>query len=187
MDRQSGTGRGRRENKRDGHGKGNWGQKEDVQYKKKGEEPPAEEGKKEDPAPSKEEEKEKEEDKVVIKTEIIGVSMDDFLGGKNRREKKEGRQAEGIKGAKVAAFNEEKQKQSTVLQHQYLKGNTVNKRAEVEDGLKIGFQDNYDFVEDKRGGRGGRGRGGKQDNAQRGGRRQGRQSLKKTEEDFPSL
>jgi hypothetical protein len=37
MDKQSGTGRGRRpENKRDGHGKGNWGDNEGKAYKKKG-------------------------------------------------------------------------------------------------------------------------------------------------------
>jgi hypothetical protein len=44
MDRKSGTGRGRRPiNKKDGHGKGNVGQRDDVAYKKKTEEGATEE------------------------------------------------------------------------------------------------------------------------------------------------
>jgi len=37
MDRKDGTGRGRKPDAKNGHGKANWGDREDVTYKKKGE------------------------------------------------------------------------------------------------------------------------------------------------------
>ena len=114
MDRRSGTGRGRRaEFKKDGHGKGNIGDNEATQYKRKGE-TGEEEVKAEAP---KQEEKKVEEPKVIIKEEVIGVSLDDFLSNKNRVARKEAREAEGVKGAKIEAAAE-KQKQSTLLQNQ---------------------------------------------------------------------
>jgi len=112
MDRQSGTGRGRRaENKRDGHGKGNWGDRADVTYKKKGEEGEAvaSEEKKEEAKEVK-----PEEPKVVVKTEVIGVSMDDFFQNRQKLGRAQAREAEGIKGQKVEALASEKVKQSTV-------------------------------------------------------------------------
>jgi len=120
MDRQSGTGRGRRaENKRDGHGKGNWGDRADVTYKKKGEEgteapattTPAEETKVEE----KKEEPKVEEPKVIIKEEIIGVSIDDYFQNKGKLARAQGRDAEGIKGAKVEARTDAKERQATLL------------------------------------------------------------------------
>jgi hypothetical protein len=182
MDRKSGTGRGRRpQNKRDGHGKGNVGQSEDVAYKKKqetgAEEGAAEETKEEKPV-------EEEQPKVIVKTEVIGVSMDDFFSGRQRVGRKEGREAEGVKDAKVQANAEEKVKQATVLQNQYLKG-SVAKTSDAQVAALTGFSAVPDDDErtDRRGGRGGR-----DNQAQRGGRRQNpKQALKKTEEDFPSL
>lgn len=180
MDRQSGTGRGRKpQNKRDGHGKGNVGQRDDVAYKKKTDEQPAEE------TPAQEEQKEapkEEEPKVIIKEEVIGISMDDFFANRQRVGRKEGREAEGVKGSKVLANESEKVKQSTVLQNQYLKG-SVAKVPDSNVATMTGFGSVADDDErgDRKGGRGGR------DN-QRGGRRQNpRQALKKTEEDFPTL
>jgi len=84
MDRQSGTGRGRRpENKRDGHGKGNWGDSEDKLYKKKGEEVEgAVLAEVPEVAEVKEEKKVPEEPKVIIKEEIIGVSLADYMQNK---------------------------------------------------------------------------------------------------------
>jgi hypothetical protein len=189
MDKHSGAGRGRRaENKRDGHGKGNWGDKEEVAYKKKGEAGEEEE---------KVTEKKVEEPKVIVKEEIVGVSIDDFFAGKDRKGKAEARATEGIKGAKVEQNQGEKVHQSTVMQNQYLKG-VAAKTADVEVAKLTGFGsiadedfsgDNRGDRGDRRGGRGGRGgaRGGAAD-AQKGGRRQNpRQALKKTEEDFPTL
>ena len=190
MDRQSGAGRGNRpENKRDGHGKGNWGDKEDKTYKKKGEAGEEEE---------KVEEKKEEEPKVTVKTEVIGVSMDDFFAGRERKTKAEARAAEGIKGAKIVEVKSEKVHQTTVQQNTYLKGAIAvtadQKVAELTGFASVADRDD----EDGRGGRGGRGgarggrggndRGGRGGNDQKGGRRQNpRQSLRKTEEDFPSL
>jgi hypothetical protein len=95
-DRKSGTGRGRRpEDKREGHGKFNTGDKETVTYKQKGtvgedgEEAPVEEKKVAEPEP------------VVVEMETIGYSMEEYLANKMFKGKKEARNAEGVKGAKV--------------------------------------------------------------------------------------
>lgn len=122
MDRRSGTGRGRRpENKKEGHGKGNVGQRDDVAYKKKtddaGEEEQVEEKKEEAPKV--------EEPKVIIKEEVIGISIEDFFANRQRIGKKEGREAEGVKDAKVQAKGDEKVKQATLLQNQYQKGSVA--------------------------------------------------------------
>lgn len=182
MDRKSGTGRGRRPiNKKDGHGKGNVGQSEDVAYKKKNEDGTEEAVQAEEPK----EEKKEEEPKVIIKEEVIGVSMDDFLGTRARVGPKQGRDAEGVKGVKVEGLKDEKVKQSTQQQNQYAK-QTLAKTSDAEVAKLTGFGtivDEEDVRGDRRGGRGGR-----DTNTQRGGRRQNpKQALKKTEEDFPSL
>jgi len=67
-----------------------------VTYKKKNDK--EEEGK-EETQPAEEEKKvEKvEEPKVIVKTEVIGVSLDDFLGGKNMLSVKEAREANAFK------------------------------------------------------------------------------------------
>jgi len=186
MDRRDGTGRGRRpQNKRDGHGKGNVGHSDDVAYKKKDDLNEGEAAKEE----TKEEQK-VEEPKVIVKEETLGISMDDFFANRSTLSKKEGREAEGLKGAKVQANAEEKNKQSTVVQNTYLKG-TVAKTSDAKTAEMTGFGTvaDEDFGGDnRRGGKrpeGGQ-RGGK--GGQRGGRRQNpKQALKKTEEDFPSL
>lgn len=196
-DRKSGTGRGRRpENKRDGHGKGNWGDNQEQVYKQKGTDE-GDERKPEEEEKKKEEPKEKEEEKVQVIEEVIGVSLDDFKQTRNATQKKEARQAEGIKGAKVEAHADEKEKQSTVLQNQYLKGGMA-KTADVNN-VYLGFgnvADDDEIPQRGRGGRGGRGgrRGGgdrdraHQEGGNRGGRRQNaKHALKKTEDDFPSL
>jgi len=176
MDRRDGTGRGRRGNKRDGHGKANVGHKDDVAYKKKddlNEEAPKEETK---------EEPKVEEPKVIVKEETLGISMDDFFANRSTLSKKEGREAEGVKGSKVQANTDEKSKQSTVVQNTYLKG-TVAKTSDSTVANMTGFGNVADEETDNR-------RGGKRQGAggQRGGRRQNpKQALKKTEEDFPSL
>jgi len=97
MDRKDGTGRGRRPDKKGGAGKGNTGLSEEVLYKKKqlpGEEGAEEEEKKEEVK----KEEVPEEPKVTIKTEVIGVSMDDFFANRDRRQKAQARDAEGVKG-----------------------------------------------------------------------------------------
>jgi hypothetical protein len=129
MDRQSGMGRGRKPVvKRDGQGKFNVGHTGDVAYKKKTDGEPAEEGEVEE---QKEEEPKVEEPKVVIKEEVIGISMEDFFANRQKGTgRKEGREAEGVKGAKTEANTAQKVHQATVLQNQYLKG-PMAKTADV--------------------------------------------------------
>lgn len=110
--------------------------------------------------------------------------MDDFLGGRARVGPKQGREAEGVKGVKVADAQQEKVKQSTQIQNLYNK-DTIAKVADANVVKYTGFQNVVE--EDERDNRRG-GRGGRDNNNQRGGRRQNpKQALKKTEEDFPSL
>jgi len=182
MDRRDGTGRGRRggANKRDGGRKPN---AEEGDYKKKdkdGEESAAKEETKEEPKV--------EEPKVIVKEEILGMSMDDYFGSRTALAKKEGRATEGLKGAKTQEFTDKKTEAvKTVVQNTYLKG-TVAKKSDATVASMTGFGNVADEFEgeNRRGGRGGDrgGRGG----AQRGGRRSNpKQALKKTEEDFPTL
>lgn len=102
-DRRSGTGRGRRpDDKKDGHGKFNTGDKETVTYKQKGtvegeaEEAPVEEKKVAEPEP-------------VVEMETIGYSMEEYLANKMFKGKREARNTEGVKG-KVETVKVEKVK-----------------------------------------------------------------------------
>jgi len=115
-DRRDGTGRGRRPEHKEGHGKGGWGDKPEVAYKQKGEAGEKKEGEEgEVEVEQKPVEEEKKQQKEEVKVEIIGVSMDDFLQGRTKQDKKEARVAEGIKGQKVEGTTGEKTHQSTVL------------------------------------------------------------------------
>lgn len=193
MDRQSGTGRGRRPvNKRDGAGKANVGYDEKMAYKKK------QDGEGE---ATKEEEKVEEvpaEPKIKTKTEVIGVSMQDYLQSHTMLSKKQAREAEIIK-EKTEASSVQKVHQSTVLQNQYQKG-SVAKTSDKEVANMTGFgnvkDDDFEGARggdrgrggDRRGRRSDAGRGGRPDAGQKGGRRQNpKAALKKTEEDFPTL
>jgi hypothetical protein len=188
-DRKDGTGRGRRPVKKDGHGKGNVGDDQAMNYKRKGTDAEAEEkatGEEE----AKVAEPKVEEPKVIIKEEIIGVSMDDFFQGRSGKGKVQGRAAEGVKDAKVSANDAEKVKQSTLQQNSYMKS-TVAKTSDLSTAKIVGFGNVADDepVQERRGGdrRGDKPqRGG--DKPQRGGRRQNpKAALKKTDEEFPSL
>merc|ERR1712127_795606 len=109
-DRKDGTGQRDRKpyegkNKRDGEGRGRGG----GQYKKKRED--GEEEKKEGQEPVVEEKKEREPPapKTRVETEVIGQSLDDFLGGASKRlGAAEARKAEGLKGVKSKANDVEK-------------------------------------------------------------------------------
>ena len=163
------------DDKKEGHGKGNWG-KEGV-YKKKDEET-ADKPAEAEEAPVAEEKKQAEPEYVE---EILGFSLDDFLSGKSAvGGKKEARAAEKL--ATKVETGGEKHKQSTVLQNQYMKS-TVAKTT-TANAVHFGFQADDDDVrggDARRGGRGG-------DAGQRGGRKQNaKQALKKTEDDFPTL
>lgn len=188
-DRRSGTGRGRRpEQKRDGHGKSNWGDKPEVTYKQKGAEAGSE-AKPTEGAPEEEKKEEPEEEKVELVTEILGVSLDDFKQGVKGLAKKEGRKADVIK-EKVQENATTKEKQSTLQKKDLSAVATVGDKEGVQLFGFSGAPEDEDAP--NRGGRaGGRGgRGGRQEQATRqgGGRRQNaKQALKKTEDEFPTL
>lgn len=94
MDRQDGTGKGRRGDRKGGHGKGNWG--------KEGEEAnnANEENKEEKPRRERKEREPREEKKAeepVVEEEEVGFTLDDYMATRNQTgllAKKEGRQVE---------------------------------------------------------------------------------------------
>ena len=74
-DRKSGTGAGKKDVKKGGHGKGNWGtEKKDGETEQK---PAEEEVKREEPV----------EEEEVVEYEEVGVSLDDFLAQKKANSK----------------------------------------------------------------------------------------------------
>jgi hypothetical protein len=166
--------------------------KPDVAYKKK-----VEEGEEGEEVPVEEEKVNRAP--VVTETvveEIIGVSLEDFFKTRSVGVKKEARKAEGVQGKKVEQFEANKVNQTTVLKTNYGMQTSVTAKT---NGNLMGFSgvpDEEEQAPAARGGRGGRGgdrggaRGGRgtADAARGGARRQNpKQSLKKTEEDFPSL
>lgn len=127
FDKQSGAGRGTRkpDEKKGGHGRGNWGAKPDRAYKRGQVDEGVPEGKvpekmseattpAEKPAAAKvEEEKEPE---TVEEEVILGVGLDDFLKTRTVKEKVDARKPEGIKGAKVQKGDDFKlERQGTLL------------------------------------------------------------------------
>lgn len=115
MDRQSGMGRGTRKPhfKKGGAGKGNIGVAGDVQYKKKGEE--GEEEAKGETKETKEEPKEekKEEPKVIIKEEVIGISIDDFFANRTVKGPAQARAAEVVQKKDLKLNDQQKEAQVT--------------------------------------------------------------------------
>lgn len=199
MCRRSGTGRGRRAvEKKDGHGKGNWGDKPDGTYKRKGQEgsedKPVEqveevEEKKEEP---KVEEPKVEEPKVQYVEEILGYSLDEVLGKKATVAKKDKRAAEGIKGQKIEEVTGSKAEKASTLIKDLTSKDTYAKAA-GENSELLGFAADEPQVEERaeRGDRrergGPRGRGGNQ-GARQGVRRVNpKQALRITDDDFPAL
>jgi len=129
FDRKSGAGRGRKpEDKKGGHGRFNDGDKEHVAYKKKGAE--GEEEVKEEVKPVKVREPSPE-------MEIIGYTLDEAMAGSTFSKKKDARKAEGIKGAKTQAYDNQKEHQSTIQQNSYAK-DTVAVTADVNN-VYLGF------------------------------------------------
>lgn len=156
FDRQDGTGKARRERK--DYGDKNYRKKGEGEEEKKGGEEPVEEKKEREP-------------KVQYKEEVIGYSLDDVLAGKKFGGRKEARQAEGVK-AKTVAGQTKQEKQSTLLQQQYLKGTAAPTVNENQNLLGMGRVKDDDDEGEDRGARGGRGGRRNQEGGQRGGRRQ---------------
>lgn len=154
----------------------------------------------------KEEKKEKEEEKAEVQVveEVIGYSLDEVIGQRAQATgRKEARAPEGVKGEKVQALDAEKVKQSTVQQNQYAKDTLAKQADPNNDNVLLGFSQVPDEDDERRGGkRGGRGGHGghghghghaqeKRDHGHahgnKGGRKNAKQALKMTEDDYPSL
>jgi len=148
--------------------------------KPRGDRPPRKE--REDKPKVAEEEKKEEAPKQEMIEEVLGQSLDDFFKKRTGPKiAKEGRQAEGVKGQKVAAHESEKVKQSTVVKS--LHGQETIATTTAETNKLFGFRGGDDAEFAGRG-RGGQGRGGA---PKTGGRKGPKQALKKTEMDFPTL
>lgn len=110
FDRKDGTGRGRRGDKKGGHGKGNWGKEDGREENKNNEE-----------RRERRERREKEEQKVEepVEMEEVGLSIDDFLNAKRANQKgliqtREARQHEKVdnKLIKESDYDHEMKKES---------------------------------------------------------------------------
>lgn len=185
MDKQSGMGRGRKPtDRKGGAGKGNWGEREDVTYKRKREQIKGEDGEVKEPkegegeeakveAPVEEEKKEEIKEEVV--EEILGVSLADFRKDRNYGNRAEARAAEGMKDKKAEIATAVKVNQSTMLKNDH---GAAGFTAGGQEKEFLNFIGNDPVEEEsgregrdgRRGGRGGRGRGGAE-GGQRGGRR----------------
>jgi hypothetical protein len=128
-----------------------------------------------------EEEKKVEEPKQEMIEEVLGQSLDDFFKNRTGPKVAQGRQAEGVKGQKVQAWDKEKVKQSTVLKSTHAVDTIATTTAETNKlfGFRGGDEDTFAGR-----GRGGQGRGGA---PKTGGRKGVKQALKKTDTDFPTL
>lgn len=165
MDRQDGTGRGRRGDRKDGHGRGNWG-KDD---KPADSENKAEESKEEKPKRERKEREPREEKKEepVEEVEEVGFTLDDFMAAKQAKStgllaKKEVRANEAMdaktaKLTKTHDVNKAAEQASTKI---YVKADTIATKPSA--GIELcAFQsgadagDEFDARGGKRGGRGG--------------------------------
>lgn len=97
-DRRSGTGRGKRDQQKGGHGKGNWGEEKPV-YKVKGSE--EEEEKEATEEPKKEVKEEPKVEEPVVEVIEVGTTLADFKKNKAIPAKKEARKAEDITGSNI--------------------------------------------------------------------------------------
>lgn len=102
-----------------------------------------------------EEEKKPEEPKQEMVEEVLGQSLDDFFKNRTTTKIAQGREAEGVKGQKVQAFEATKEKQSTTLK----KAQDTIATTTAETNKLFGFRGGDDAEFAGRG-RGGQGRGG---------------------------
>lgn len=197
-DRRSGTGRGRGQ-KKEGHGKGNWGKDDDVkkdeptaegaegEEKKDEEAKPVEEKK---PEPKEETEYDKEKRRIREEEEKV-KTLDDYLAT---------RKTAGLKAQmrEVEKFAEKNVTEGGNLQDARVTSKKSNVllynagQGKTQETELLGFQAGADddFEDDRRGGRGGRGRGrgnrgGDRQEAGRKGPRGGK--MKFGDDDFPTL
>lgn len=188
MDRQDGTGRARRGDKKGGHGKGNWGAE-----KPEGEVVAGEENKEEKAVERRERKPREDKPKPEpIVEEEVGFTLDDYMNAKQAKsqglyKKQDVRQHEKLDAKNIKAFEANHSEQATTKLVKQV--DTLATRPSAGGNL-LGFQNVEDDVVEERGARGGRGRGGdrpRQDRpqTQRGGRKGGK--LVVDDNDFPAL
>jgi len=183
MDRQDGTGRGRRGDRKGGHGKGNWG-KEDKEPK----EDNAAEESKEEKKPRAEKPKEPE----PVEEEEVGFTLDDFMAAKQAKsqglyKKQEMRQVEKgeMKNVKDLDYKHDEMATTKI----YKKADTNATKLSAGANL-LGFQgqvDAGDEFEARGGKRGGRGGQGPRPDRQQDGNRRRKGGKVVTDDDFPTL
>jgi len=190
MDRQDGTGRGRRGDKKDGHGKGNWGKDKEAADADN-----QEEKKEERPRREPREKKEEKVEEPVVEEEEVGFTLDDYMNAKKAKAtgiqmQKAGRDHEKLDQKNIKGLESDKaaQQEKTKI---YTKIDTVATRPNAGAEL-LGFQasaDQGDEFESRgaRGGRGGRREERPRTDAkpQRGGRKGGK--IVVDDNEFPTL
>lgn len=185
MDRQDGTGRARRGDKKGGHGKGNWGKETEVVEENKGEERKPREERERKP-------REERKPEPVVEEEEVGFTLDDYIAAKQAKtqglyKKPEIRNHEKIDAKNIKDLEYKHDEMATTKLVKQV--DTIAMKPNAGSDL-LGFSRNEDDVEVRgaRGGRGGRGdRPVRQERpqTQRGGRKGGK--LVVDDNDFPAL
>lgn len=104
-----------------------------------------------------EEETKVEEPKEEMIEEVLGQSLDDFFKNRNTAKVAQGRDAEGIKGQKVQAWDQEKVKQSTITKNTQKQETIATTTAETNKLFGFRGGDDTEFAGR---GRAGQARGG---------------------------
>lgn len=200
MDKKSGTGRGKRDGHKEGHGKGNWGTdkgeaeeaKKDVTEEVKTDD--AVEEKKEEAKPVVVEDREEE----VIEVQEVGITLDDFLAQKQATSKgllnaQAAGRSHGKQTSKGLEVSEAEKKRITTIDSK-LTGKDVYAVTRGEGATLFGFssKDEDDFTTGRSaaGGRGDRERRERGPRQPRGGKGRGGRNGGKIlidDESFPAL
>jgi len=179
MDRQDGTGRGRRGDKKGGHGKANWGKDGEVVEESKEEKPARERKPREEPKPE------------PVVEEEVGFTLDDYMAAKQAKTqglavKKDVRQHEKLdaKNIKDLDYKHDEMATTKLVKQPEVMATRPNAGANL-----FGFQAVEDDVDRSvRGGRGGRGDRpvrNERPQTQKGGRKGGKIIV--DDNDFPAL
>lgn len=202
MDRQDGTGRGRRGDKKGGHGKGNWGKDEENKdgapvvegEERKERREPREPRERREPREPREPKVEEVKPEPIVEEEV-GFTLDDYLAAKQAKsqglcKKNEAREHQKIDAKNIKDFDIKHEEQATTRLYRNVE---VQAPTQGLGGALLGFQALGDAGDEfeARGARGGRGgRGGdrpRQDRpqTQRGGRKGGK--IVVDDNEFPAL
>jgi len=143
MDKKSGTGRGKRDERKDGHGKGNWGT--DKAVAEDGKKIVDEEEKKDDVTEEKKEEAKpidiEEKVEEVLEVQEVGITLDDFLAQKQASSK-------GLLSAQAAGRSHGKQttKGIEVSEAEKRRITTIDSKLTGKDVYAVTRGDGADFL-----------------------------------------